>query len=598
MFLAELFSGLTTDQLIIFSIIALVIVLMLSRIVRYDVVSILALLLIVFTGILSVGDAFSGLIHPVVLIVISMFIMTRALSNSGLLDYVARKLGILDSHPALQVAALTTMVTLASAFINNVGALAPLIPVAIHLARRNNLSPSIFLLPLAFGSHLGGYLTLIGTPRNIIVSAFREEAGFGAFNMFDFAPVGLGLAFVGIVFLSTVGWRLLPNKPDTGSEGSFSVENYVTEVAVSDRSRILGEYVNSIKRLSKGTVSLVSLIRDGITINSPSGYEILRPGDHLLIKADSDSLKNFTQEFHLDLAGEKAVESREPEDESGSIEAIITPSSVVLGKIWEEIPLPMRYGVNLLAISRTGSKIQTPLTDVRFQSGDVILLNGKKESISKTISDIGCYPLAERELNLGQKTTIPITLTIFVLAILIATFTTAPTGLVFLTAALIMVITNLIPLKQAYESIQWPVVILIGSMITVGFALQETGGAAVIASFIVSSSEFLSPAVMVALILIVSMMMSDFISTTISAVIMAPIAIFIAINLGVSVDPFLMAVAVGMTSSFLTPFGHESNALVLEAGNYTSKDYLKVGLPLEILIVITAVPLILYFWPL
>ncbi len=598
MFSTDILNTLSTDQLLTFSIIILVIILMLSRIVRYDIVSIFALLLIVLTGVLPAEDALSGLIHPVVLIIISMFIITRALSNSGIIDYVARKLGILDSHPALQVAVLTLIVAIFSAFINNIGALAPIIPIAIHLARRNNLSPSLFLLPLAFGSHLGGYLTLIGTPRNIIVSAFREEAGFGAFNMFDFALVGSGLVVVGIAFLSIVGWRLLPNNKSSDPEGAFSVENYVTEVAVSERSKLLGEYVNSIKKISKRTVSLIALIRDGVTINNPSGYEVLREGDHLVIKADSVALKDFVEEFRLDLTGEKAIESSTAEEESGSFEAVVTSSSVILGKIWEEIPLVSRYGVNLLAISRTGSKIKTPLSDVRFRSGDIILLHGKKESVQKTISGLSCYPLAERELTLGQKNTIPITLTIFILTILVATFTSAPLGIVFLTSALIMVMTNLVPLKQAYESIQWPVVILIGSMITVGMALNESGGAEIIAYFIVSSADFLSPALMVALILIISMMMSDFISTTISAVTMAPIAIFVALSLGVSPDPFLMAVAVGMTSSFLTPFGHESNALVLEAGNYTSKDYLRVGLPLEILIVITAVPLILYFWPL
>lgn len=597
MFSLDILNTLGADQIIIFFIIILVIIMMLSRVIRYDLVSIFAVLLIILTGVLSVEDALLGFIHPAVLIIISMFIMTQALSNSGLLDYVTRKLGILDSHVSLQVAALTVIVTVASAFINNIGALAPLIPVAIHLARRNNLSPSIFLLPLAFGSQLGGYLTLIGTPRNMIVSAFREEAGFGAFNMFDFSFVGIGLAIIGIIFLSTFGWRLLSNKKNA-SEDAFSVENYVTEVAIPENSKIAGEYTNSIKKISKDTVSLVSLIRDGVTINNISGYEILKQGDHLLIKADSDSLKSFTQEFRLEFTGEKAIESKTTEDESGPIEAVVNPNSVLLGKLWDEIPLPTRYGVNLLAVSRTDSNIKTPLNNIRFKSGDIILLHGKKESVQKSISELGCYPLAERELTLGQKNSIPFTLLVFILTILTVSFSEAPIGIVFLMAAFILIVTNSITLKQAYSSIQWPVVILIGSMIAVGLALQESGGAESIASMIVSYSEFLTPVTLVVLILVVSILMSNFVSTTIAAVVMSPIAIFIAINMGISPDPLLMAVAVGMTSSFLTSFGHESNALVMEAGNYTSKDYLRVGLPLEILIVITSVPLILHFWPL
>ncbi|MGM0628839.1 MAG: SLC13 family permease [Patescibacteria group bacterium] len=598
MSILEMFSSLTTDQLIIFTVIGLVMVLLVSRTMRYDMISIFALIVVFLTGVIPVDKAFSGMIHPVVLLVIAMFIITRGLSNSGLIDYITRKIGIFDKHPAIQIMVLVSLVAFASAFINNIGALAPIIPVAIHLARKNDLSPSIFLLPLAFGSQLGGYLTLIGTPRNIIVSAFREEAGSGPFAMFDFAPVGIGLAIIGILFISFVGWRLIPKRKDLHLDEPFAVENYVTELNIPENSTLVGEYVGSIKDLGKKDIKLISLIRDGVVINNVSGYEIIKPKDHLLVKADSKMLKNFSEEFRLNLVGEKAVESQTPEDERGSIEMVVNPLSPIIGKKWDEIPLSMRYGTNLLAVSRTGSQIQTPLNELRFRPGDIVLLHGKIESVQKAISNLGGYPLAERDVTFGQKNAIPFALTIFILAILTATLTTAPVEAVFIIASFIMVATNLVSLKQAYESIQWPVIILIGSMITLGIALQETGGADVAASFIVSHSDVLAPSVLVALVLIISIFLANFINATVSAVVMAPIAIFVASELSVSIDPFLMAVAVGATSVFLTPFGHESNTLVLEAGGYSFKDYLKVGLPLEVLIIATAIPLILYFWPL
>lgn len=594
----EIFASVNTDQLIMFIVISLVIILLVGRVLRYDLISIFALLLVVLTGVMSVENAFSGMVHPVVLLVIAMFIITRGLSNSGLIDYMTRKMGILDRHPIVQIAVLVTIVALTSSFINNIGALAPMIPIAIHLARKNNLSPSIYLLPLAFGSQLGGYLTLIGTPRNIIVSAFREEAGLEPFKMFDFALVGLGLTVIGILFISFIGWRLIPKHTSTGSNEPFSVEDYVTELTVPEDSKLIGEYIGSVKKLGDKDIKLISLVRGDIVINSVSGYEVIKPNDRLLIQASSIDLKNFTEEFRLDLAGEKAIESQTPEEERGAVETVVTPLSNIVGKRWDEVPLSVRYGVNLLAISRAGSPIQTPMNNIYFQPGDIILLHGRKESIQKSINDLGCYPLAERELTFGQKTTIPFALTVFIGAILTSTLTSAPVEVVFLTAAFIMIVTNLVSLKQAYSSIQWPVVILIGSMITLGIGLQESGGADLIASLLLSYSDSVTPAVLVGLILIISILLANFVNATVSAVVMAPIALFVASGLSVSVDPFLMAVAIGATSVFLTPFGHESNTLVFKAGGYTFADYLRVGLPLEMLIVVTSIPLILYFWPL
>ncbi|MFP4539304.1 MAG: SLC13 family permease [Candidatus Paceibacterota bacterium] len=594
----NILANTNTDQLLIFTVVALTMILLMSRTLRYDLVAVFSLLLIILSGVLSPEEAFAGLIHPVVLLVASMFILTQGLTNSGLIDLITRKVRVLDKYPVLQIGTLTALVAIASAFINNIGALAPMIPIAIHLARKNDLSPSLFLLPLAFGSQLGGYLTLIGTPRNIIVSSFREKAGLEAFSMFDFALVGSGLTIAGVLFLSFLGWRLLPKRKSSFSAGKFSVEKYITEVSVPENSKLSGEYLSSIRKLSNKEVSLASLIRDDVVINHTSGYEVIKPGDRLLLKADPDSLKDFTEEYRLDLVGEKAIESQTPEEERMTTEAVVTPSSSIVDKNWEETPLSQRYGVNLLAISRTNSKIQTSLANTHLRPGDVILLHGKKDSIRKTISELECYPLAERELTFGQKTAIPLALIIFVLAILTATLTTAPVEIVFLTAAFIMIVTNLVPLKQAYGSIEWPILLLIGSMITVGVALQESGGADIIADFILSLSGLLNPATMVIMTLLITIIIANIVNATVSAVIMAPIALFLASGLGVSVDPFLMAVAIGSTSVFLTAYGHESNSLVMEAGGYTFKDYLRVGLPLEILIIILSAPLILYFWPL
>jgi len=300
----------------------------------------------------------------------------------------------------------------------------------------------------------------------------------------------------------------------------------------------------------------------------------------------------------LKLAGNRAVEEETPDKEITSIETVVGKSSVMIGKVWDNISLAYRYGINLLAISRTGERINRSLKEIAFRPGDILILRGKRETINSAISDLGLYPLAEREISLGRTLTIPITLLIFTLTILTATFSKVPIELVFVTGAVMMILLNLVPLKKAYESIEWPILILIGSMLTLGFALEESGGAETIANLLVNNADVLSPAIILTIILILSILMANFISTNTAAVLMAPIAIFTATSLGLSIDPFLMAVAIGASSAYLTPYGHESNTLVMEAGGYTFKDYIKVGLPLELLIITASIPLILYFWPL
>jgi len=597
-------------QTMVFVVIVATITLLIWNKFRYDLVAVLAVLILILTETLALEEALGNFGHPVIFIVGAMFILSRSVTNSGLIEIITRKITFLQSHIALQILTLASITALASAFINNLGALALMMPIAIHMAHKSKRSPALYLIPLAFSSHLGGFLTLIGTPRNLIVSSFREEATGQNFGFFDFGLVGLPLAVLGLIFLSTIGWRFFKDIKNKDSESLQSI-NYVTEVYVPTDSVLIGQPLNSIKPKADADSQLgfISIIRSRTTIPFLSGLEIIEPEDTLLIEADPETLNDIVETNHLVLTGEKAIEdSFSPGDEKSTLEAIVSPGSALTGQSWGDIPLKLKFGVNLLAIARYGEKIGSKINETRIHTGDIILFSGRQQSVQDTITKLGCYPLAERPLLLGRKLTIPLTLTIFILTIVVASTNLLPLALTFLSSAIIVLLLNLVSIKQAYQAIEWPILITIGSMLSIGTALKETGGSETIAVFLTQISEFIAlisrvnmidPALIIlAVVLITAILLSDFINSTSSAVIMSPIAISLAASLGISPDPLLMAVAIGASCAFLTPTGHESNTLVMETGGYKTTDYIKIGLPLEILIVITSLLLIPVFWPL
>lgn len=570
---------------------------------RYDLVALAALLLVIFGGVVSGEAAFLGFIHPAVIIVTSMFVIGKGLSDSGIFEVILRKVTnkYMEHHPVLQLAVLVVLVTIISAFINNVGALAFMVPIAIKMARKSNVSPAMYLIPLAFGSHLGGFLTLIGSSRNIIVSAFRESAVGSPFTMFQFSYAGIGIAVVGIIFLSFVSWRLLPNRRDQGddAEEELGVQSYITEVQVTAESGIIGKTIADLKSSVDSNVVVTALIRGNAPEQHPAGNHALMEGDVLLLQDNPDALTELIETNNLTLTGSKSTElGSSPTDEIKDVELTVTPRSRLTGKTWNEIPLRLRFGVDLLAIARDNGKVDNHIDSVPFQAGDVILVRGREETISEVGADLNTLPLAERELMIGRTPKVWLTLGIFTLTIILASLPGIPIHLVFLTAAVVMVAARIVGLEEAYKAIDWSVVVLLGAMITIGLALQTSGAADNLASILLEMGDMISPVGMLAAVLVITTLLSDFVNSNAAAIIMAPIALLLAQGIGASVDPFLMAVAIAANVAFLTPYGHESNALVMKPGGYKFKDYVTIGLPLEVLILAVSVPLLLFFWPL
>ncbi|MFP4462978.1 MAG: SLC13 family permease [Guyparkeria sp.] len=594
----------TGEQILLFAILGLTLAGFAWARLRYDVVALLALLATGLTGLVPPEEMFSGLSHPAVITVAAVLILSRALLNAGVIDVLARRLTRVGDRPMVQVVTLTGVVALSSAFINNVGALALFMPVAVWMARHAGRPPSFLLMPLAFGSLLGGTLTLIGTPPNIIIASYRSETGTPAFGMFDFLPVGLAITIAGIAFIALVGWRLTPQRSEPADDGGlFEIENYLTEVRVPESSNYAGRSVHELIEsvADEADVMVTALLREDERRRLPSTYEVLRPGDILLIEADSDGLKALIDETGVELAaGEDAETDEDDEQAAGELtltEAIIAPNSRLVGRSAGVLDLRERYGVNVLAVARQGKRLKQRISHIRFLPGDILLLQGREDSLPGAMNRLGCLPLASRGLDIARPRHVLLGAGIFAAGLALVAFDLLPVATALVGAAVAMVIAGLLPSDDAYRAIDMPVIVLLAAMLPVGQALETTGGSALIAEALLGMADHLPAFLMLALLMVAVMLLSNLVNNAAAAVLAAPIGIQIAQGMDASPDPFLMAVAIGASCAFLTPIGHQSNTLVMAPGGYRFGDYWRMGLPLSLLVVAVAVPSILWVWP-
>lgn len=590
----------TTAQWIIFGTLLLTLILFITGRWRYDVVAVIALLVVTLTGLIPVEQAFSGFSNSAVVTVAAVLVLSRGLQNSGVVDLIGGWLSGLKGGITIQLAALTAIVAILSAFMNNVGALALLLPVVLQLARKKQIPASSLLMPIAFASLLGGMTTLIGTPPNIIAASFREQTGETPFIMFDFTPVGGGVALAGLLFIVLIGWRLIPKRQGRDSSDSlFEIENYITEIKVSEKSNLAGKRLREIGDFSKAEVLIIGLVRGGERRMEPLAYTKLQANDILIVSADTENIKKLAGTSGVELVGNEKIHRKDLEsDEVTLMEAVIMPNSMMAGGTARSLNMRSRYGVNLLAISRQGKLLRRRLDHIHFQVGDVVLLQSHAETLKKIVETLGCLPLAGRNLRIGQPRQIFLALSIFTTALVTAALGMIPVQVAFVAAVVLMVMAKLVSLPDAYESVDWPIIILLGAMIPVGGALETTGGAQLVADFILRISSQMSPVITLTILLVATMFLSDLVNNAASIVLMAPIGISVAEGMGVSIDPFLMAITIGASCAFLTPIGHQSNTLVMGPGGYKFGDYWRMGLLLEVIVAIVAIPLLLIFWPL
>jgi di/tricarboxylate transporter len=566
---------------------------------RYDVISLLVLIVIVLFGLIPAENAFLGFSNSAVITVAAVLVLTKGLQNSGLVEMIGEQLLKLKGGIVVQLAALTGIATFLSAIMNNVGAIALLMPVAIHIARKKEIPVSYLLMPMAFAAHFGGMSTLIGTPTNLITSSFREEAIGIPYKMFDFTLLGVGLSIASIIVIVFIGWRLIPKrKGQKSAKDLFDIEAYITEVILPASSPLVGLTLMDIGRFSENNVHVLSVVRNGERRVALPPDSKFRPNDILLVKTDTEHLETLLTKTGLELVGSRKIDQSDLETSDMTVmEVVIKSNSMLENNSAYSLDLRRRYGVNLLAVSRQGSFLRTRLDRIQLKAGDVLLLQGHPETLKESLQFFGCLPLAERGLRIGRPKRIILTLVIFVSALLLAGFNLMSVSIAFALGVVVMVMAKLVTLKEAYESVDWPVIILIGTQIPIGEALDATGGAQLIAETILRAQNWLPPIWMLILVLIVTMGLSDIVKNAAAVVLMAPIVISLAQGLGVSIDPFLMAIIVGSSSAFLTPFGHQSNVLVMGPGGYKFGDYWRLGLLLEVVVLAVGIPLILMLFP-
>ncbi len=587
------------EQAVVFAILAAAMVLFAWGRWRYDVVAVLALVACVVAGVVPMADAFDGFGHPAVVVVAVVLAVTRAFVTSGIVQRIGEMVSQVVSGRYAQQAAVVGLAALLSMFMNNVGALALMMPVAMQVARLNGDPPSRLLMPVAFGSILGGLVTLIGTPPNIIIAAYRAEVAGEPFGMFSFSPIGLPIVLLGVCYLLFIGWRLLP-RGRSGDDGTplFQIDDYVAEFKVTEESPAVGRTIAGFERDLKSEAHIFGLIRDGKGAVTHGRRHKIRAGDYLLMELDPDALPELTKEDKLELVVDPLGLRESLKDEDlVHVEAVLAPGARLVGNSAAGFHLRRRFGIDLLAVAREGHPVRKRIRNVTLRAGDVLLLQGDSTAIQDNLSLIGCLPLAERGLRLsGARTFAPLILFAGAIALAATGLLSVPVAL--LCALVVMVLGNLLTPRDIYDAIDWPVVVLLGAMIPVGGALGATGGTALIADNILSLAGDFPPWAILTLVLVAAMTLSDVMNNAATAVVMAPIAAGIAERMQVSADPFLMAVAIGASCAFLTPIGHQNNTLIMGPGGYEFGDYWRVGLPLEILVIAVAIPMLLIVWPL
>ena len=619
----------TNDQVIVIALLFATMVFFLWGRWRHDLVAMGALLVCVVTGLVPGNEAFSGFSHPAVITVACVLVLAYGLLISGAMDMLSQRFIPTSSGPTASIFALIFLAALLSAFINNVGALAVLMPVAIQMADKLGLPPGKILMPLAFGSILGGMVTLIGTPTNLIVSEFRTTAGMESFSMFDFAPVGLAVAIIGLVFVGFIGWRLVPTRQQDNT-GSFDSAKYLSEVRIVEGSKAVDKRIyEAEKMLDEADAQIISIIRQDVHIPVPNPWRILKEDDILVIEVEPKSLSSALSSLGLKLEedliqtddGEETTDNKakrlqtksdiieEPNDEEDHIdihkssevviqELVVKPNASLIGRSAMSIDLRARYGISLLAISREGHRTIQRLRSTRIKAGDVLLMQGAPEAIAGFASLFGCLPLAPRDIRVPKKREAILATAIMAITIATAAFGFFPITILFAIALFAYIVLRIVPIRSVYTAIDWPVIVLLAGMIPVAGAVATTGTADLIAHFLLDTVTQGDAILGLITLLVVTMFISDLVNNAATAAVMSPIAISSASQLGVNPDAFLMAVAVGASSAFLTPIGHQNNTLILGPSGFRFGDYWRLGLLLEVIVVTVSVPVILWVWPL
>lgn len=589
----------TYEQIFLFSLLGVVFIFLIWGKIRYDLVAFSALIIAVVGGVIPAEHAFEGFGQEAVIIIALVLIVSRAMMNAGAVELVARLVISADRPLSTHIGIMSIVGAALSAVINNVAALVMLMSLDIEAAEKGKRSISSSLMPLSFATILGGMITLIGTPPNIVVSQFRERTLGTPFSMFDFTPVGLVCAVIGIAFVALVGWRLLPSKEGAAATGVSQEQGlFVAEATVGEDSKSIGKTPDDLQSVAdEHDITLLGLVRKGKRLPGFSASTELVAADMLVLEGDPKSIEAFIGAVDLATPG--------TEEEVGLrgksltlMEAIVPDNARMVGRTALSLGLRNRRGVALLGVARQGRRFREQVRKLPIQPGDVVLLLGPESRVADAAEWLGVLPLAEKSHAVLQRSKAFFAIGVFAAAVAGSVIGLFPLAIALAIVVGIYALFNIVGGREVYESVEWPIIVLLGSLIPLGLALESSGGTVLIANGILSLTGALPTWAILTLLMIVTMTLSDFLNNVATALIAAPVGLSIAQSLQVSPDPFLMAVAVAASCAFLTPIGHKNNTIIMGPGGYRFGDYWRMGLPLEIIIITVSVPAILFFWPL
>ena len=588
-----------SEQILLVAIFCLLFSLLLWGKFRYDLVAFSILIISVAIGVVPYNNAFDGFAHPATIIVALVLVVSKGLINSGAIFFIGQKISAFGKNLWGHISIIGFIGAILSAFMNNVAALALLMPIDINKARASNWAPRKTLMPLSFATILGGMATLIGTPPNIIISSIRYEHTGEPFKMFDFFPVGGITAIIGLAFVALIGWRLIPKTSQNDDAGKelMEIASYVSNLTVSQNSLVLGKNLHEIyEAAEKCDAAVLGIIRNSIRIDKGSRNLKIEENDQLIIDATPESLDEFRSTQKLEFPFKKDRILAES-DNYIPIEVVVTDTSRLLNTSAIKVGLAWRKATVLLGISRKGRPIRKQIRRTIIREGDMLLILVPKESFNEVINWIGCLPLAARGLNITDTSKMTAALSIFFVGLIVASVGLLKLPIVLGLVIILYCLTKIVPPREVYSSVEWPVIILLASVIPLGAALESNGTTEIIVQILTKYASSMEPWLIIAIIMIITMTLSDILNNTATTLVIAPISIQLAQTLNLNTDTFLMAVAVSASCAFLTPIGHKNNTIILGPGGYRFGDYWRMGLVLEVLIIITSIPLLLIFWP-
>ncbi len=585
---------------LLFIILFITMVLLIWRIWRYEIVAFIALFSSLLTGIIPFSHAFIGFSNSAVALIAAIMILSKAISTTGFIHLATRWFKNFSNSIVMHISLFTITGTMLASFMSAIGALGILMPIAIQTCVEHKRSPSLILMPLAFGAVLGELMMQISSPVSIIISQYRQQIIGQPFNIFSITPVGISVSVTGILFISLIGWRLMPNRGKSKSEEElFQIPDYITEVKLTKGSPFIDKTVGEMIRESKAEFDIIALIHRGTKRFTFSKREVLHANDILIVESDHENLEKLIIAGKLKLANEKPLTTSSlSSEEIKLIEAVVAPGSDIISQSAKMMHLRSRYSINLFAISRKGAEFRQNINEVRWQEGDVVLLQGNADTIQETIVSLGLVPLAEREFQIGMIKNDYILIVTYLGAVMLSAMNILPAAIAFVLAVLILCLFNVIPYRIIYKSIDWSIIFLLGAIIPLGDAMQSTGASDLITHHFISLAYNYPPVIILILIMLLTMLISNLMNFIIAAIVMAPVSFHIAQALHINVDAFLIAIIVSSVCAFLTPIAHKSNLIVYNPGKYKFHDYLRLGLPLEIIVIISSIPVILWMWPL